>query len=67
LPVVKGVHLLDNNYVSKIIQKRKEMTKMKEIIKIAELYQCDVEIVLDLLKEGFTLEEAAEIIREAEY
>lgn len=40
---------------------------MKEILRIADLYQCDVEIVLDLLKEGFTLDEAEEIIREAEY
>ena len=40
---------------------------MKEIIKIADLYQCEVQDVLDLLAEGFTLEEAEEIIREAEF
>ena len=40
---------------------------MKEIERIAELYQCDMEQVMDLLCEGFTLEEAEEIIKEAEF
>ena len=40
---------------------------LKTVEGIAELYQCDVEQVLDLLNEGFTLEEAEEIIKEAEF
>lgn len=40
---------------------------MENIKRVAELYQCDVEQVLDLLDEGFTLEEAEEIIKEAEF
>ncbi len=40
---------------------------LKAVEEVAELYQCDVEQVLDLLDEGFTLEEAAEIIKEAEF
>lgn len=40
---------------------------MDEVIRIAELYQCDPEQVMDLLCEGFTLEEAEEIIKEAEF
>ena len=39
---------------------------MKEVVKVAETYQMDVEQVLDLLNEGFTLEEAEEIIEAAE-
>lgn len=39
---------------------------MKEVVKVAEKYQMDVEQVLDLLDEGFTLEEAEEIIEAAE-
>lgn len=39
---------------------------MTTITKIMELYQVDEEQVLDLLNEGFTLEEAEEIIKEAE-
>lgn len=41
--------------------------QMQEVLKIAEKYQCDVEQVLDLLEEGFDLEEVAEIIEEAEF
>lgn len=40
---------------------------MTTITKIMELYQVDEEIVIDLLNEGFTLEEAEEIIKEAEF
>ena len=40
---------------------------MQEIIRIANLYQCEVQDVLDLLDEGFTIEEAEEIIKEAEF
>ena len=40
---------------------------VKTVVEIAEMYQCDVEQVLDLLNEGFTLEEAEEIIKEAEF
>lgn len=40
---------------------------MKKVEQIAELYQCDVEQVLDLLREGFNLEQAEEIIKEAEF
>ena len=40
---------------------------MQEIIRIASLYQCEVQDVLDLLDEGFTIEEAEEIIKEAEF
>ena len=39
---------------------------MKEVVKVAEKYQLDVQDVLDLLAEGFTLEEADEIIEAAE-
>lgn len=39
---------------------------MKEVVKVAETYQMDVEQVFDLLNEGFTLEEAEEIIEAAE-
>ena len=39
----------------------------KTVEEIASLYQCDIEQVLDLLEEGFTLEEAEEIIKEAEF
>lgn len=39
---------------------------MKQAEKVAELYQMDVQDVLDLLAEGFTLEEAKEIIEAAE-
>lgn len=42
----------------------KVLTTVEEV---AEYYQCDVEQVLDLLAEGFTLQEAAEIIQEAEF
>lgn len=40
---------------------------MQEIIRIARVYQCEVQDVLDLLDEGFTIEEAEEIIKEAEF
>lgn len=40
---------------------------MKEVIRIANLYQCDIEIIFDLLNEGLTIQDAEEIIREAEY
>lgn len=39
---------------------------MKAVLKVAEVYEVDVEQVLDLLNEGLTLEEAEEIIEAAE-
>lgn len=39
---------------------------MKQVEKVAEKFQMDVEQVLDLLDEGFTIEEAEEIIEAAE-
>ena len=38
----------------------------KTVEEIANIYECDVEVVLGLLAEGLTLEEAEEIIKEAE-
>ena len=37
-----------------------------DVQKLADKYQLDIEQVVDLLDEGFTLEEAEEIIYEAE-
>lgn len=39
---------------------------MKQVEKVAEKFQMDIEQVLDLLDEGFTIEEAEEIIEAAE-
>ena len=39
---------------------------MKEVLKVAKTYELDVQDVLDLLDEGFTIEEAEEIIEAAE-
>ena len=39
---------------------------MKQVEKLAEKFQMDIEQVLDLLDEGFTIEEAEEIIEAAE-
>lgn len=39
---------------------------MKQVQKLAEKYDMDVEQVIDLLDEGFTIEEADEIIEAAE-
>ena len=39
---------------------------MKQVERIAEKFQMDIEQVLDLLDEGFTIEEAEEIIEAAE-
>ena len=39
----------------------------KQIVELAQKYEMDVEQVVDLLEEGFTLEEAEEIIEAAEY
>lgn len=39
---------------------------IKEVLKVAETYDMDVQDVLDLLAEGFTIKEAEEIIEAAE-
>ena len=39
---------------------------MKQVEKLAEKFQMDLEQVIDLLDEGFTIEEAEEIIEAAE-
>lgn len=39
---------------------------MKKVAKVAEVYEVDVEQVLELMEEGFTLEEAEEIIEAGE-
>lgn len=39
---------------------------MKQVERLAEKFQMDIEQVLDLLDEGFTIEEAEEIIEAAE-
>ena len=39
---------------------------MKQVERIADKFQMDIEQVLDLLDEGFTIEEAEEIIEAAE-
>lgn len=39
---------------------------MKQVEKVAEKFQLDIEEVIYLLEEGFTIEEAKEIIEAAE-
>lgn len=39
---------------------------MKQVERIADKFQMDIEQVIDLLDEGFTIEEAEEIIEAAE-
>lgn len=39
----------------------------KTIEMVAATYECEVEVVQELLNEGFTLEEAEEIIEAAEF
>ena len=39
---------------------------MKQVEKVAKFYEVDVEVVVGLLEEGLTLEEAEEIIEAAE-
>ena len=39
---------------------------MKQVERIADKFQMDIEQVVDLLDEGFTIEEAEEIIEAAE-
>lgn len=50
------------------IKIEKEVTEMEkqDVEILAEKYQIDVEDVLDLIKEGFTITEAEEIISAAE-
>lgn len=39
---------------------------MKDVLELAEKYQMDLDQVIDLLNEGFTIQEAEEIIIAAE-